>query len=145
MALVSSTVGLKWVDATLMVGSDSNGRPIVIGSKGGKDQPPGQPSWLGLKASDLLLLSAASCSAYDVITILEKQREPLEDLEVTCTGQQNSEPPYVFETIHLHYRAKGKVSAEKLARAIHLSEDKYCSVLNTLRASVQLSSDFEIL
>jgi len=123
-----------------MAGMDSRGRTVVIGVE--KDT---QPEWLGLKASDLLLLAAASCSTYDVVTILQKQREPLEALEVACTGEQESEPPYRFTHIHLHYRLRGAVNSDKLARAIQLSEDKYCSVINTLRPAVAITSDFEIV
>lgn len=133
------TVTLKWIESQLMVGADSFGRPLVIGWQ--RDQ---QPEWTGLKPSDLLLLAAASCASYDIVSILTKQREPLAGLEVTCTGEQKAEPPYNFTSIHLHYVAKGAVNPDKLMRAISLSEDKYCSVTNTLKASVTITSDFEI-
>lgn len=134
-----SQVAIRWVDSQLMVGVDSFGHPIVVGS-----WPEQSPEWAGMKPSDLLLLSAAACSAYDVVAIMQKQRQPLMGLEVTCAGEQLPEPPYTFTAIHLHYRARGAVTAESLARAIRLSEEKYCSVLNTLRAGVTLTSDFEI-
>jgi len=137
---VPSTVQLKWVDATLMAGIDSGGRTIMMGHM------PGEPAdWRGMKASDLLLLAAASCSTYDVVTILKKQREPLDKLDVVCTGEQLKEPPYRFVRIHLHYVARGAVSADNLAKAIQLSEDKYCSVINSLRPQVEVTSDFEII
>ena len=140
MTTVSSIVNLKSIDATFMVGVDSRGRPVTIGSKTGDEN-----EWLGLKASDLLLLSAAACSTYDVITILTKQREPFTTIEVQCTGEQNAEPPNAFVGIHLHYTIRGNVNREKAEKAIRLSEDKYCSVIATLRNAVQISSDFEIL
>lgn len=134
------TVSLKWIDSQLMVGIDSYGHPIITGS-----WPEKSPEWAGIKPSDLLLLAAASCSAYDVVMILTKQREPLQGLEVHCTGDQQPEPPYTFTALHLHYIVKGAVNAQKLARAIELSETKYCSVISTLRATVKISSDYEIL
>ncbi len=135
-----STVVVKWVESQLMTGVDSYGHPVVIGS-----WPERQPEWAGLKPSDLLLLAAASCSAYDVIMILTKQREPLNGLEVTCTGEQLPDPPYTFTRIHLHYTVKGAVNPNKLARAIRLSEEKYCSVINTLKPNVEITSDYEIV
>jgi putative redox protein len=135
-----ATVTIRWVEGTLMVGTDSNGHSIVIGKN-----PDDPKTNIGVKASDLLLLSAAACSAYDVAEILAKQREPLQDLKVVCSGEQLSEPPYRFTKIHLHYRVVGDVAQEKVERAICLSEEKYCSVLNTLRAGVELSSDYEII
>lgn len=132
------TVVLRWIDGKLMSGTDSNGHSIVIGRN-----PDGE-GFLGMKPSDLLLLAAASCAAYDVIEILTKQREPLRDLRVECCGQQESEPPYTFTDIHLHYVVQGQVNPEKLRRAIQLSENKYCSVIATLRPGVPVHSDFVI-
>lgn len=134
------TVTVKWIESTLMTGTDSAGQPLVIGWSRQR-----APEWTGLKPSDLLLLAAASCSTYDVVDILAKQREPLEGLEVSCMGEQLPEPPYTFTCIHLHYKARGVVNPAKLARAIQLSEEKYCSVVNTLRAAVRISSDYEII
>ena len=133
------TVTLRTVEKHLMVASDSNGHSIVIG----KSPDPGY-EWYGVKPSDLLLISAAACSAYDVVEILGKQKQPMRDLKVECRGDQISEPPYTFTHIHLHYTVFGKIDPVKLEKAIQLSEDKYCSVLCTLRSGVSLSSDFEI-
>jgi putative redox protein len=80
-----------------------------------------------------------------VIEILIKQREPLEDLRIFCRGNQQAEPPYTFTSIHLHYVIKGAVKPERLERAIQLSEEKYCSVISTLRPGVPVSSDYEIV
>jgi putative redox protein len=142
MTTSSSTVNIKWIKSTetVMAGVDSRGTPAVIGV-----WPEHEPLWRGLKASDMLLMSAAACSAYDVVNILRKQREPLESLEVFCTGEQESEPPKRFTHIHLHYQFKGDLNQEKVKKAINLSEEKYCSVLNTLKDSVELTSDWKIL
>ena len=140
MATVACSVSIKWVTSHLMTAIDSRGTPLVIGT-----WPEKQPQWTGLKASDLLLLAAASCATWDVTNILNKQRAALESLEVCCTGEQESDPPYKFTHIHLYYMFKGALKPEKVARAIQLSEDKYCSVTNTLKQAVTITSDFEIL
>ncbi len=134
------TVAVKWIESQLMAGVDSFGHPLVMGS-----WPEKEPEWAGLKPSDLLLLAAASCSCYDVAMILAKQRAPLAGLEVTCTGEQESEPPYTFTSLHLRYTVKGPLKPKKVERAIRLSEDKYCSVINTLKPAVKVTSDFEIV
>jgi putative redox protein len=136
---IMGTVSLKWIESQLMLGTDSYGHPITIGSWPEKD-----PEWVGLKPSDLLMLSAASCSAYDVVMILKKQRVNLESLEVSCKGEQASVPPYQFTSMHLHYDVKGDCEKSKLARAIQLSEEKYCSVTNTLRPTVSITSSFTL-
>jgi len=140
MPTIKGTVNLRWVGARLVLGVDSRGATIPIGYN--RDQ---EPQWTGIKPSDLLLLAAASCSTYDVVEILEKQREPLRALNVQCTGEQLTEQPYTFVSIHLHYVIQGDVNPNKAKRAIQLSEEKYCSVLATLRAGVKISSDFEIV
>ena len=134
------SVSLRWVEQQLFTGTDSHEHSFVIGKLHGDP-----PSWLGIKPSDLLLLAVASCSAMDLVEILTKQREPLKDLLITVSGEQNSQPPYSFTQIHLHYRIWGPVDAKKLERAITLSEDKYCSVISTLRPGVPVTSDYEIL
>lgn len=132
-------ISIRWIEDKMMSASDSNGHSIVVGRS-----PDPQYTWIGVKPSDLLLMSAGSCAAYDVVSILIKQREPLRDLKVICSGEQMEEPPYKFTSIHLHYVISGGVSEEKALKAIRLSEDKYCSVTNTLKPGVSISSDFEI-
>lgn len=134
------TVTIRWVEGLMMVGTDSVGHSVVIGRS-----PQDKETFVGLKASDLLLISAAACSVYDVIEILTKQREPLEHVTVFCSGDQLSDPPYTFTKVHLHYQVKGAVDEKKLARAIELSEDKYCSVISTLRLGIPVTSDYEIV
>jgi putative redox protein len=133
-------ITLRWVEDKMMVASDTNGHSIVVGRS-----PDPQYQWTGVKPSDLLLMAVASCSSYDVVEILTKQREPLEGLKVVCSGDQLPDPPYTFTCIHIHYLVTGAVNPEKLERAIRLSEDKYCSVISTLRPGVPVTSDFEIL
>lgn len=142
MTKSSSTVNIKWIKSTktVMAGVDSRGATAVIGV-----WPEHDPEWTGLKASDMLLMSAAACSAYDVVNILVKQREPLESLEVLCTGEQETEPPKRFTHIHLDYQFRGELNHEKIEKAIRLSMDKYCTVINTLRSSVEITSDWEIV
>jgi putative redox protein len=139
METVKGTVNIKWTGARMMMGVDSRGAAIPIGFNREAD-----PVWSGAKPSDLLLLAAASCSAYDVVEILQKQREPLEGLDIQCTGEQITEQPYKFVTVHLKYIIKGAVNPKKVERAIQLSEEKYCSVLATLRPALEISSEYEI-
>ena len=140
METVKGTVNIRWIGARMMLGVDSRGAAIPIGFNRDED-----PVWSAVKPSDLLLLAAASCSAYDVVEILDKQREPLEALDIQCSGEQITEQPYNFINLHLKYIIKGAVNPKKVERAIKLSEDKYCSVLATLRPSLEISSEFEII
>ncbi|HQV64081.1 MAG TPA: OsmC family protein, partial [Anaerolineales bacterium] len=96
--------------------------------------------------SDLLLIAVASCSAVDVVEILEKKRMTLTHLEISSSGEQDQDPPWTFRKIHMHYKIGGKNLTEKaVAQAIQLSEEKYCSVAATIRGTAEIVTDFEIL
>lgn len=133
-------VTLRWVESQLMVGTDSNGNSIVIGR-----DPDNGSEFIGMKASELLVLAAASCSAYDVVEILTKQREPMEGFKVVCESEQMKEPPFSFTNIQMHYQVKGDVDPKKLEKAIGLSREKYCSVINSLRPEMKVTTSSEIV
>ncbi|MBI4675665.1 MAG: OsmC family protein [Chloroflexi bacterium] len=137
---MSETVEINWVREEMFAGRDRYGNSIVIGST-----PGDEIQFTGLKPSDLLLLSLLACSAYDVVKIIEKQRRRLYALRVAATSEQQTHPPYAFTKIHVHYHVTAHgLKPEQLRRAIELAETKYCSVYNTLKHGVELSSDFEL-
>jgi putative redox protein len=80
----------------------------------------------------------------DVISILQKMREPLEALRVEVSGEKADEHPKRFLSLRVVYHLKGELDAKKVKRAIELSETRYCSVAATLRPSVRMSSHFVI-
>ncbi len=139
-------VAVKWSgeDSQMFIGRDSFGHVLVSGSwpQDGNEE---WQEWKGLKPSDLLLLSLASCSAYDVVTILGRQRQKLANLYVSVDGQQATDPPYPFTDIHLHYTLAGEnLDEQKVERAIQLSEERYCSVAATVRGVAKLSHSYQI-
>lgn len=94
----------------------------------------------------LLLLSVAGCTAYDVVMILQKMREPIEGLEVEIGGERREEHPRIYKKVHIHYKIYGDVSEEKAKRAIELSQDKYCSASAHIKLSgAELTYSFEII
>lgn len=139
METKTKQVQLEWLRSRMFVGTDHLGNSLAIGYQR-EDKPHAQ----GINPSDLMLLAAASCSAYDVVQILEKGKQPLEDLKVDVSAEQSQETPYPYVSMHFKYRIKGDVNPEKMQRAMQLSEDKYCSVLATLRPGLTFTSEFEI-
>ncbi len=131
------TVTVKWLDGKKFVGIDSTQHSVVLSTA---------DEGIGIKPSELLLIAVASCTAVDVVEILAKKRMPLTHLEITTTGEQDPNPPWTFRKIHLHFRLSGMNLTDKaVAQAIELSEEKYCSVAATVRATAQITTDFEIL
>ena len=139
-------IALKWTgdDGHLFVGRDSRGGTVVAGTWPRKDDEA-WTDWRGAKPSDLLVISLAACSSYDVVDILQKQRQGLSGLYVTADAEQAPEPPWAFTHIHLHYVATGRdLDPVKVERAIKLSQDKYCSVAATIRGVTEITFDFEV-
>ncbi|MGO9013342.1 MAG: OsmC family protein [Dissulfurispiraceae bacterium] len=139
-------INVQWVgeDSRMFIGRDSNGSTVVAGSwpkEGGKQSE----EWKGLKPSDLLVISLCSCSAYDVVEIMKKQRQDLTGLYISADAEQASGPPYQFTKIHLHYVITGRnISAQKTEKAIELSQNKYCSVAATIRGVTKITHSFEV-
>lgn len=95
---------------------------------------------------ELLLLALGSCTAVDVVSILRKKREQLTDYRVEVRGLRRDEHPRSYQRMEVHHIVTGRnVSERSVARAIALSEEKYCSVAATLRPTVEIVSTFEIL
>lgn len=141
-----SNIAVKWTGqgSQMFIGRDSFGHVVMSGSWSQEDAS--WQEWKALKPSDLLLVSLASCSAYDVVRILGRQRQQLTNLYVNVDGQQAAEAPYQFTEIHQHYTVEGvDLDPQKVARAIQLSEEKYCSVAATIRGVAALSHSFEIV
>lgn len=81
---------------------------------------------------DALLGAAAACSGIDVVSILEKMREPFTGVEVQAEGTRNAEHPKRITHLTLTYIVTGTgLDAAKVQRAAELSVEKYCSVLQT--------------
>jgi putative redox protein len=132
-----ATATVKWLDGKKFVGIDSTHHSVVLSTP---------DEGIGIKPSELLLIAVASCSAVDVVDILAKKRMPLTSLEITSSGEQDPNPPWTFRKVHLHFRLGGKNLTEKaVAQAVELSEEKYCSVAATIRATVEITTDFEII
>ncbi len=98
---------------------------------------------------ELVLISLAGCTAMDVISILNKMRVPYARLEVSVDSERAEEHPKVFTKIRLHYKIfalpEREVPTEKVERAIHLSQERYCSVTAMLRKTAEITYDYEIV
>jgi putative redox protein len=132
---------IKWVEDRTFVGESGSGHNVVLGTAfGEKTHTPG-PS-----AMELVLIGAGGCTAFDVVHILEKGREAIEDVTVELDADRAQQDPKVFTRIHLHFVVKGRgLSADKVERAIKLSADKYCSASAMLGKTATITHDFEII
>ncbi len=128
------TVTATWLGEQSFLLKDHQGFPILMA----------QPE--GVLGADLLPLSLIGCAAWDVVSILRKQKQSVRRCEVQATSERDDDPPWRFRRIHILYRIwGGGIDPQAVERAIRLTEEKYCSVFVTLNAAIDLVSHFEIL
>jgi putative redox protein len=98
----------------------------------------------GPSPMEAVLAALCGCTAVDVVSILQKKREPLTGLTVSANAEQAPAPPRVFTRIHLTYRIEGKVAPKAAEDAVSLSKNKYCSVSKMLEKAVEISWSVEV-
>lgn len=99
----------------------------------------------GTSPMELLLISIAGCSGMDIVSILEKMDVKFQRFETSVDGERSSDHPRVFNDIEVVYKFWGKsLHEEKLKRAVALSIDKYCSVINMIDKVANLTYRIEI-
>ena len=95
---------------------------------------------------EMLLVAVAACSAADVVSILEKQRQTISDYRIEISGERREEFPQAFVKFHLRHIVYGTdVSERAVAQAIELSDTKYCSVAATVRPTAEITTSYEII
>jgi putative redox protein len=131
---------IKWVQDATFVGESGSGHALVM------DGPPEHGGRnLGVRPMELLLLGMGGCTAFDVVHILKKSRQPVTDCEAELEAQRAAEDPKVFTAIHVHFIVTGRGLSEKpVARAVELSAQKYCSASIMLGKTAKISHDYEI-
>jgi putative redox protein len=132
---------IKWVEQRTFVGEAGTGQKIAFGTAyGGAGVKPG-PSPM-----DLVLIGTGGCSAWDVVHILERGREAIEDCVVEVDADRAETDPKVFTRVHMHFVLKGRgLSRQKVERAIALSVEKYCSASAMIAKTAEMTHDFEIV
>ncbi len=131
---------VKWLDNMSFVGESGSGHSIVM------DGPPefGGRN-LGVRPMEMLLLGLGGCASFDVVSMLKKSKQDLVDCEVEISAERANEEPKVFTKIHLHFIISGNdLSDKRVARAIELSAEKYCSASIMLGKTAVVTHDYEL-
>lgn len=126
-----------WKQGELFEGKSQSGHAVLMDAAAEHKEGP--------SPMELVLTALCGCTSVDVVSILQKKREPLEGLTVTADAEQAPAPPRTFVKIHLTYRIKGNVSQKAAEDAVALSKNKYCSVSKMLEkaATIDYSIEFE--
>ena len=131
---------IKWVQDATFLGESGSGHAVVM------DGPPEHGGRnLGVRPMEMLLLGMGGCTAFDVVHILKKSRQPVTDCVADLQAERAAEEPKVFTSIHVHFVVTGKGLDEKrVARAVDLSAEKYCSASIMLGKTAEITHDYEI-
>lgn len=128
---------IKWVEGLTFLAESASGHQVLMDGNAGEKAP---------SPMEMVLMSVGSCSAIDVVSILQKGRYNVYDCEVMLTSERREEAPRLFTQINLHFIVTGKGLTDKIVeRAVTLSAEKYCSVSLMLGKAACVTHSFEIL
>lgn len=132
---------IKWVQDAMFVGESGSGHSVVLDGHpdhGGRN--------MGIRPMEMLLIGLGGCSAFDVVLILKKGRQSIDDCVVEIESERADSEPKVFTKIHMHFIVTGKNLPEKqVERAVQLSAEKYCSATIMLGKTAEITHDYEII
>jgi putative redox protein len=132
---------VKWMDGMTFIAETGTGHLVPMDGAleaGGRNLAP--------RPMELLLAGAGGCSAFDVVLILHRGRQDVRHCEVKLSAERAETDPKIFTRIAFHYTLHGKgLKPEAVARAVHLSAEKYCSASIMLAKSAEIAHTWEII
>ncbi|WP_201509350.1 OsmC family protein [Psychrobacter alimentarius] len=128
---------VAWQENKAFMGVSPSGHHVQM--DGGKEK--------GASPMELILLGLGGCASYDVVSILQKSRQEVQDVRCELTAQRAETVPAVYTDIHLHFIVIGKdIKDKQVEKAVNLSAEKYCSASRMLaQGGVNITHDFEIV
>lgn len=132
------TTTVEWRERMTFDVTTHSGHALVL------DAAPPLGDDRGVRPMELLLTALGGCAAMDVLSILEKKREPVRGLRVTVNAGRAHEHPKVYTDITLLYHVRGNVNPRAIEHAIELTERVYCGVGAMLGKCATITSRYEI-
>jgi len=135
------SVKMDWKGGLKFEGTSVYGHKIITDSS---KKSGGEES--GYAPTELMFYGIAGCTGIDVVRIMEQKRQALKELTIEVIAHQNDEYPKPFHTVEIKFIAKGdNINEKALARAIELSEKKYCVVSQTVKSEAKITTSYEII
>lgn len=132
---------IKWVEQAAFLGETESSHALLMDGPadgGGRN--------LGPRPMETVLMGTGGCTAYDVVHILKRGRQPITDCVVEIDAERAPDDPKVFTRIHFHFVVSGRgLNPKHVERAINLSAEKYCSASIMLGKTAAITHDFEIV
>ncbi|MDR3714910.1 MAG: OsmC family protein [Puia sp.] len=121
---------------------DSNGHTVHMDSS-----PETGGNNFGVRPMQMLLMGLGGCSGIDIVSILKKQRQPVDGFRISIEGEREpGKEPSLWQTVNILFELKGNIDPEKARKACELSINKYCSVAATLKeAGCKIQWDIRVI
>lgn len=138
---MSTTAKISWVDGALFVAEGGSGHTITMDGApdvGGRD--------LASRPMEVLLMGMGGCTAIDVVSMLRKQRQDIEGVEVSLVAERADDYPKVYTSVKLVYTVRGrKLNRALIERAVGLSDEKYCSATAMFRKTATVTHEIVVI
>ncbi len=135
--MAESKASVKWQENKAFLGIAPSGHNVQIDADKEKGASP----------MELILLGLGGCASYDVVSILQKSRQEVVDVQCELTAQRAETIPAVYTDIHMHFVVTGQdIKDKQVEKAIKISAEKYCSASRMLaQGGVNITHDFEVI
>ncbi len=135
------TIKVDWKGGKAFEATSATGHKVMMDASkevGGEDR--------GSRPMELLLMGLGGCAGIDVTMMLEKGKQDVKDCQMEFTSERADAVPAVYTNINLHFKVTGTdLNEKKVARAVELSAEKYCSVSKMLEKTAEMSHSYEII
>jgi putative redox protein len=136
-----TSVNVKWVDGYTFLATNGRGYSILMDAPVEEGDVP-----LSISPAQTLLAALGGCTGIDVVSILKKMRQKVTGLRIEVTGDRTPGYPKYFKEIHVKYVVEGMgIDRVAIEKAIALSEEKYCTVSNTVNGKAKVDWSYEIV
>ncbi len=93
----------------------------------------------GYRPKALMLSSLAGCSGLDVASLIKKMKLEVADFHIETIANLTDEHPRYYDKVVIEYHFHGKnLKEDKLQRAVDLSVETYCGVMEMFRRFAKL-------
>lgn len=130
---------VDWAGGLRFIGSTERGQSFVMEGSAAEGAVR-----IGASPMEVLLIGMGGCSSFDVVSILKKMRQPVEDVVCDLTAERADAVPAVFVKAHMSFTVTGDVAQAKAEEAVRLSVEKYCSASKMIAETAEITWDVRI-
>ena len=137
---MKETINVSWL-GNMAFEADIDGHKITLDASedvGGENKGP--------KPKPLMLVALAGCTGMDIASLLKKMRIAVNKVNIVVDGELTEEHPKFYHSMHITYEFYGKnLPADKLKKAVELSQERYCGVSATYKKALELTSEIKVI